>query len=63
MAKSYCIVYDKCIKVKMRKIYCVNCYKHTKSKNPKLFYIFKKSLVIFIICDKCSSKHKRIFKE
>ena len=58
MAKIYCIVYDKCIKFKMRKISCVNCYKHTNSKNPKLCYIFKKSLVIFVICDKCGSKHK-----
>ena len=26
-------------------------------------YIFYKTLVIFIICGKCSSKHKKVFKE
>ena len=47
----------------MKKIYCVNYGKRRKFKNPKISHIFEKTLVISIICDKCGSKHKRIFKE
>ena len=47
----------------MKKIYCVNYGKRRKFENPKISHIFEKTLVISIICDKCGSKHKRIFKE
>ena len=36
--------------------------KNIKYKIPEI-YIFYKTLVISIICSKCGSKHKRIFKE
>ena len=32
-------------------------------KNPKIAYIFDKTLVISIICDKCGSNDEKIFKE
>ena len=50
-------------KVKMEKIYCIFCGKYRKFKNPKVSYVFQKTLVLFIICYKCSSKDKNIFKD
>ena len=47
----------------MKKIYCVICGNYRKSENPKISYIFEKTLVTFFICNKCGNKHKRIFKE
>ena len=41
----------------------MKCKKYRKFKNPEMSYIFYKTLVIFIICGKCSSKHKKVFKE
>ena len=35
----------------------------TKFKNPKISYIFNKTLVPLIICDKCDSNDKEILKE
>ena len=41
----------------------MKCKKYRKFKNPEMSYIFYKTLVIFIICGKCSTKHKKVFKE
>ena len=32
-------------------------------KNPKISYIFEKSLVLSVICSKCRNQDKTIFKE
>ena len=50
-------------KVKMEKKYCIFCGKYRKFKNLKVSYVFQKTLVLFIICYKCSSKDKNIFKD
>ena len=34
-----------------------------KIKNPKISFIFKKTLVLSIICGKCNSKVEKIFQE
>ena len=34
-----------------------------KIKNPKISFIFKKTLVLSIICGKCNSKDEKIFQE
>ena len=61
----------------MIKIYCIKCKIHRNFKNPGISYLFYKrnfknqgisylfykTLVIFIICGKCGSKCKRIFKD
>ena len=47
----------------MKKICCVICGKHKKSKKPKISYIFEKTLVLSIICSKCKNKDQKIFKE
>ena len=48
----------------MKKLYCVNCSKYRKFKKPKTSCIFKKTLLVFIICSKCKcedeKKKKRI---
>ena len=33
----------------MKKIYCIICGKHRKFENPKILYIFEKTLVLSII--------------
>ena len=48
---------------KMKKIYCVVCGIYKKINNPKISYIFVKTLVLSIICSKCGSKDEKIFKE
>lgn len=45
-------------KVKMKKIYCINC-----NKVQKISYIYNKTLVLSIICDNWSSKGKKYFKK
>ena len=47
----------------MKKIYCIKCKKYKKFKNPKISYIFDKTLSLSFICDKCCSKDAKIFKE
>ena len=47
----------------MKKLYCVICCKYRKFKNPKLSYIFEKSLVLSIIYSKCKNEDKKMFKE
>ena len=39
----------------MKKIYWIKCIKYRKFKNPKILYIFDKTLVLSIICGKCSA--------
>ena len=45
------------------KRYCVKCNKSRKLANPKIFYIFDKTLVLSIICSKYSDNNDRIIKE
>ena len=40
----------------MKKIYCVICDKYIEFKNPKISYIFEKTLVPYIICSKCENE-------
>ena len=47
----------------MKKLYCAICGKYRKSKNPKILYIFGKTLVLSIICSKCKNEDEKIFKE
>ena len=47
----------------MKKIYCVICGKDRKFKNPKISYILKKTLTLYIICNKCENEDERVFKE
>ena len=47
----------------MKKINCIKSKKHRKFKKLEISYLFYKTLVISIICNKCRSKHKMIFKE
>ena len=47
----------------MKKIYCIKCNKYRSLKTPNISYIFDKTLVLSIICDKCSSEEENIFKE
>ena len=51
---NYTNLFEKRIKLKGwdEKIYCVICGKYRKFKNPKISYIFEKSLVLFFICSK-----------
>ena len=47
----------------MKRIHCSNPCKYRKLKKPKMSYIYEKTLVISIICDKCGSKHKKKIKK
>ena len=47
----------------MKIIYCVICGKHSKSKNPKKSCIFKKTLLLSIICSKCKNENQKVFTE
>ena len=47
----------------MKKIYCIKFNKYRKLKSSRISYIFDKTLVVHIICDKCGSKDEEIFKE
>ena len=44
----------------MEKIYCIKCDKYKKLKNPKIQYIFDKTLVLSIICDRCGSNDENV---
>ena len=44
----------------MRKIYCGKLWKFKKSK---ISYIFEKTFVLSIICNKCGNKNGKILKE
>ena len=47
----------------MKKIYCSIYGKCRNFKNPKISYIFKKTLVYFIICSKFGSEDERYLKK
>ena len=47
----------------MMKVYCNVCDKYRKFKNPKISYIFKKTLSLFIVYSKCCHEYEKIFKE
>ena len=47
----------------MKKLYCVICGEYRKFRNPKMSYIFQKTLVLSIICSKCRNEDEEIFKE
>ena len=47
----------------MKKIYCIKCNKYRKLKNPKISCIFNGTLVLSIICGKCSNNNDTIFKK
>ena len=47
----------------MKEMYCIVCGKHIKFENPKISYIFEKTLVLSITCINCGSKDEKIFKK
>ena len=47
----------------MEKIYCVICNKYRKSKQPKISYIFEKTLVLYMICSNFDNEDEKTFKE
>ena len=47
----------------MKKLYCFICDKYRKFENPKISYLFEKTLVLSIICSKCKKKNEKLFKE
>ena len=47
----------------MKKTYCIVCAKHRQIKKPKISDIFKKALVLSIICSKCKNQDEKIFKK
>ena len=47
----------------MKKINCVIFDKCRNFKNPKISYIFEKTLVLSIICSKFGNDDEKIFKE
>ena len=44
-------------------MYCNVCNKYRKSKETKISYILKKTLILSIVCIKCGHEYKKIFKE
>ena len=44
-------------------MYCIKCNKYRKFKNSEISYIFNKTLVLFIIYNKCGSNESKILKE
>ena len=47
----------------MKEIYCIDYNKYRKFKNPKISYMFNKTLVLSIIGDDCGINDKEPFKE
>ena len=43
--------------------YCIKCKRDRKFKNTETSHLSYKTLVIFIICSKCGSKRKKVFKK
>ena len=41
----------------------VICGKYRKFEKPKIPYLLKKTLVLFIICSKCKNEGEKIFEE
>ena len=50
------------LRMTIKKIYCIRCIKYRTFKNPKISYIFDKTIVSPIICSKCGLKDKDICK-
>ena len=49
--------------MKPTKIYCAECSKFRKFFNPRISYIFDKTLVLSIIFKKCGNTDEIIFTE
>ena len=47
----------------MKKVCCMNCKKYRKFKNPNISYIFYKTAILSVICNKFGSQDEKIFKE
>ena len=47
----------------MKKSHYIICSKYGKFKNTKISYIFEKTLILSIICNKCGNKDEKSFKE
>ena len=47
----------------MKRFYCLICGKYGKFKNPKISYIFEKTLVFSIIYSKCENEVEQIIRE
>ena len=47
----------------MNEIYCIKCNKYRKINNPKISYVFNKTLVLSIIYDRCGSKDEKVFQK
>ena len=50
-------------RVIIKKIGCVICGKCKKFKNPKISYIFARTLDFSIICSKCENEDEKVSKE
>ena len=46
----------------MKKLYCITCGNYRKFKNPKLSYIFEKT-VLSIICSNCENEDEKYIKK
>ena len=46
----------------MKKTYSFKCNKYRRFRNPKISYIFDKTLVFSISWEKCGSMNEKIFK-
>ena len=47
----------------MKRLYRVICGKYRKFEKPKISYVLEKTLVLFVICNKCKNEDEEIFKE
>ena len=47
----------------MKKLYCVTCGKYRKFEQPKISYIFEKTLLLSIIYSNFKNEDEKIFKE
>ena len=47
----------------MKKLYCIIRGKYRKFENPKISYLFGKTLVLSIICSKCKKEDEKPLKE
>ena len=47
----------------MKKLCCVVCGKYRKFKNPKISYIFERTLVLSNICSNCKNESEKTSKE
>ena len=47
----------------MKILYCLICGRYRKFQQPKISYIFEKTLVLSIFWNKCENEHDKIFKE